>query len=262
MVFRADGVTVIGHRGLGAGDVHGHRQNTLSSFMAAAAAGVDWVEVDVRRTSDDALVVAHDPAYDDGLFHVDASAAVAAERGTLLLDDLLAALPTSVGIDFDLKSSMEDAGRPASGTTAGLLAPTASKEAARRQVAVTSFDPAGLLTLRSLAPDVSTGLTTWLEFPVGLAVAAAAHLDVAFLSVHMGSLRPNPVEPVGQQRPLRYVVELLHAANRQVLAWCPTVDELPRVVSAGLDAVCVNDVATVLRLLGDGEVRRRPAHPR
>jgi glycerophosphoryl diester phosphodiesterase len=250
MVFAAAGrATLIGHRGLGAGDVQGHRENSIESFLAAVEAGVDWLEVDVRRTSDDVLVVAHDPAYDDGTFLVDTPATTAAARGTLLLEDLLAALPAQVGVDFDLKTSMEDATRSPAGTTAALLAPVASREARRRPVALTSFDPAALLAARSLSPDVQLGLLTWLEFPIGLAVAAAAHLDVAFLAVHMGSLRPNHIEPESQQRPLDYVVSLLHGANREVLAWCPTPDELPRVLAAGVDAVCLNDVPAALALL-------------
>jgi glycerophosphoryl diester phosphodiesterase len=246
MAFPGDHPTVIGHRGLGAGTVDGHRENSLGSFMAAAAAGVDWLEVDVRRTADDVLVVAHDPAYDDGTFHVDTTAATAKERGTLLLADLVASVPPEVGLDFDLKSSMEDAARPAAETTAALLAPLAAREARRRPVAVTSFDPAALLTSRTLAPGVPTGLLTWLRFPVGLAVSAAAHLDVAFLAVHMGSLRPNPIEPEEQQRPLDYIVSLLHGADRQVMAWCPTLEEQPVVLAAGVDAVCVNDVPSAL----------------
>jgi glycerophosphoryl diester phosphodiesterase len=250
MVFAVDGqVSLVGHRGLGAGVVDGRRENTLESFMGAVDAGVDWLEVDVRRTADDVLVVAHDPAYDDGAFFTDTSADVAAARGTLMLDHLLSALPVHVGVDFDLKTSMEDATRAPQATTAALLAPVASREALRRPVAVTSFDPAALLATRSLAPAVAVGLLTWLEFPVGLAVAAAAHLDVAFLAVHMGSLQPNRIEPAAQQRPLDYVVSLLHRANRQVLAWCPAPDELPAVLDAGVDAVCVNDVGAAIGLV-------------
>lgn len=243
--------TVVGHRGLGAGLVDGHDENTLESFLAAARCGADWVEVDVRRTHDDTLVVAHDPAYDDGVFHVDLSGRTATTRGTLALDRLLAELPAEVGVDFDLKTSMEDATRPATETTAALLAPVAAREARRRPVAVTSFDPAALLTLRSLTPGLPVGLLTWLEFPVGLAVAAAAHLDVQFLAVHMGSLRPNRIEPAHLQRPPEYVVSLLHAAGRQVLAWGPRTEELATLTAAGIDAVCVNDVPAALDALRD-----------
>ena len=44
---------------------------------------MSWVEVDVRRTADDVLVVAHDAAYEDGAFLVDLSAEQVRSRGTL-----------------------------------------------------------------------------------------------------------------------------------------------------------------------------------
>lgn len=50
---------------------HGTQQpdnliNSWASFRALAAAGFHGVELDVRRTADDGLVVIHDAAYDDG----------------------------------------------------------------------------------------------------------------------------------------------------------------------------------------------------
>jgi glycerophosphoryl diester phosphodiesterase len=65
----------------------------------------------------------------------------------------------------------------------------------------------------------------------------------------MGSLQPNRIEPAAQQRPLAYVVSMLHGADREVLAWCPTPEDIPGVVAAGVDAVCVNDVRTALARL-------------
>jgi glycerophosphoryl diester phosphodiesterase len=67
-VFRPDRPVLIGHRGCGQGVVDGYAENTLDSFLAAIECGVDWLEVDVRRTRDDTLLVAHDPADPDGLF--------------------------------------------------------------------------------------------------------------------------------------------------------------------------------------------------
>ncbi len=240
--------TVLGHRGLGAGVVQGHRENTLSSFLAAAGAGADWVEVDVRRTGDGALVVSHNPAYADGAFLVDLTAEDAAARGTLAVTDLLDALPAGVGVDFDLKSSLEDAEGPTS-RTAELLAPLARLEGRRRPVAVTSFDPAAAATVRAVAPEVALGLLTWVRFPVDHAVAATAHLDVDFLALHAGSLRPG-VQRAEQPYPLRRVVSVLHAAGRELLVWNPAADELAGLVAAGVDAVCVNDVRGACRELG------------
>lgn len=257
-VFSA-GPTVLGHRGLGRGVVDGHTENTLGSFLAAASWGVDWLEVDVRRTADDVLVVKHDPAWDDGVFVADVDAREAARRDTLLLRDLLDALPASTGVDFDLKTSMEDALRPRGATTAALLAPVARSVMPARPTAVTSFDPAALAVVRELTPQVPLGLLTWLRFPVGLAVGAAAHLDVEFLALHVESVTPNPVEPVPQQRALDYVIGIVHASGRQLLAWCPQPGLAAELVAGGADALCVNDVPDFLGGLGGrlGDERSR-----
>ena len=51
-----------GHRGASAAE----RENTLAAFDTARRMGADGVELDVRRTADGALVVAHDPLLADG----------------------------------------------------------------------------------------------------------------------------------------------------------------------------------------------------
>jgi glycerophosphoryl diester phosphodiesterase len=53
---------VIGHRGA----PQLARENTVDAFRAAAAAGADMVELDVRLTADGALVVHHDAELADG----------------------------------------------------------------------------------------------------------------------------------------------------------------------------------------------------
>ena len=51
---------VLGHRGAS----HACPENTLAAFAQARAFGADGVELDVRRTADDRLVVHHDPHVD------------------------------------------------------------------------------------------------------------------------------------------------------------------------------------------------------
>jgi glycerophosphoryl diester phosphodiesterase len=53
---------VIAHRGASRAE----RENTLAAFERAALMGADWVELDVRRTNDEVLVVHHDPRLRDG----------------------------------------------------------------------------------------------------------------------------------------------------------------------------------------------------
>jgi glycerophosphoryl diester phosphodiesterase len=47
--------TIVGHRGFGSGPRAGFRESTVSSFLAAAACGLKWVELDVRRSCDGQL---------------------------------------------------------------------------------------------------------------------------------------------------------------------------------------------------------------
>jgi glycerophosphoryl diester phosphodiesterase len=144
---------------------------------------------------------------------------------------------------------MEDATRERALTTMGRLAPIAAREERRRDVLVTSFDPSVLDIAHELAPRVPRGLLTWLDFPIGQAVAAAAHLNVQVLAAHWGSLRPNKIEPEPLQRPLEYIVDLVHRSGREFLAWCPGLQFAQKLLDAGVDALCVNDVPTALDTL-------------
>lgn len=249
LVFESHGPVIIGHRGCGRGIVDGYTENTLESFLRAVELGVKWLEVDVRRTADDILVVAHDPAEPDGVFYADITGDQAEDRGALWLETLLDALPRHVGVEFDLKTSMEDATRERTATTAARLAPVVKREARRRQLLVTSFDPGALDIIRELAPGVPRGLLTWLDFPIGQAVAAAGHLDVQVLAAHCGSLRPNTIEPQPSRRPLDYVVDIVHQSGREFLAWCPGPEFATKLVAAGADALCVDNVGEVISSL-------------
>jgi glycerophosphoryl diester phosphodiesterase len=240
-IFRGPG-TLVGHRGLGKGVVQGHRGNTLDSFLAAAEAGADWVEVDVRRSADDGLFVVHDEAFDDGLFLVTLPSEEVARRGALRLAELLDALPLGVGVVFDVKSSVRDAERTSDRTTAAILGDVCNRMLHGRPAVAHSFDPSALHHLREVSPTLALGLMTWFRFPVGLAVAAAAHLDVQTLAIHSGSL--NPGVQTGPDVPeLPDLVESLHTAARELVVWCPPVRRVRALAAAGVDAMVVDDVA-------------------
>lgn len=247
---------ILGHRGCGKGVVDGHGENTLASFLAAVGCGADWIEVDVRRTVDDQLIVAHHPTAPDGTFWTDLTGVQAQGRGVLGLAELLEAVPAHVGVNFDLKSSMEDALRSRDATTAALLAPVAAREALRRPALITSFDAAALGILRERAPGVARGILTWVHFPIGQAVAAAGHLDVQVLAAQWKSLRPNHIEDETMHRPLEYIVDLVHRSGCEFLVWCPPLAFSRQLRDAGADALCVNDVPTFLAQTLAGSVLR------
>src|SRR3954453_15743927 len=218
-----DGPAVIGHRGLGCGVVAGPQRNSLRSFAAAAGVGARWVEADVRRLADDVLVVAHDAAYPDDTRLGDLTGAEADRRGTLRLSTLLGKLPRKVGLNLDLKSSMDDCLRSPGQTTAGLLAPVVAAEVTRRPLMVSSFDPAALWLLRATAPRVPLGLLTWYRFPLEMAVAACVHMDVEVLALHVGSLWVGTAGDQIDAGVMARLLSLLHRCGRQRLVWCPQI---------------------------------------
>ncbi|ADB31081.1 glycerophosphoryl diester phosphodiesterase [Kribbella flavida DSM 17836] len=244
--------TLVGHRGLGKGVVQGHRENTAGSFLGAVDAGLRWVEVDVRRTLDDELFVVHDAALSDGRFLAELTGAQAERYGALPVHRLLDVLPPEVGVVFDVKSSLEDAGRPADSTTAALLGTVATESTRRRPTLAQSFDPAALRQLRQAAPRVPLGLLTWLHFPIGQAVAAAAHLDIQVLAVHAGSLWPTTAAEPRDVPSLDRIVALVHGADRELLVWCPTAEQARHLVTAEVDAIVIDDVPAQVHQLSAG----------
>lgn len=195
------------------------------------------------------LVTHHNPSTRQGEFLVGRTAADVAALGVPTLEQVLDALPAGVPVDVDVKTVLEDATSAAERWTPGLLAPVLAREAARRPLLVTSFDPAALLALRERVPGLACGLITWLNFPLRIAVAAAARLGLQAVCVHHGSFGPNLVEPGPvHQLPARSI-EVCHGAGLEVLAWCPPPADALALLAAGVDAVVVNDVPRMLPLV-------------
>lgn len=76
---------VFGH---GSTNGQGAAINSRASFVELASSGVDGVELDVRRSVDDQLVVIHDDRYSDGTL-VDATSGGDRPPGVLLLGEAL-----------------------------------------------------------------------------------------------------------------------------------------------------------------------------
>jgi glycerophosphoryl diester phosphodiesterase len=222
-----DPPVLCGHRGGGAGN----GENTLESFRAAVAAGLRWVEVDARISADDVLVASHDPVLDDGRVIAELPAV---ETELMRVADLLEDLPPQIAVDVDVKTSLEDALRPRERTTAALVAGMVAGR--RRRLLVTSFDPAALLIVRELAPQVPIGLLTWTRFPLRKAIPAAAHLGADVVAPHVESF---PLDDAS-----RYV-RVAHEAGLQVAVWCPGSDEREPLLAAGVDCLVVDGVLEI-----------------
>jgi glycerophosphoryl diester phosphodiesterase len=229
---------VVGHRGFGSGASRGYRENSLESFLAAAASGAAWVELDVRRSSDDELVVWHDPHAPAGQPVVTRTASQLAAEGIVRLATVLSALPAGVGVDMDVKTVLDDARDQVGRRTHALVAEAVGVHQGTRPLLVSSFDPSVPLYLRNrsaLAGEVGLGLITSQTLPPDHGVAAAVNLGLDAACLHVSSLG---LDGDGAAR----AIEVAHAAGLEVMTWTATPSEAVRAAAVGIDAVCVDDV--------------------
>lgn len=148
---------IVAHRGGAYSGVAG--EQTTSHFERAAALGVDFIEVDVRKTADDRLICMHDPDY-AGLpvAATNYGELVRAAKNRSLpapasIGELLEITRGRVHLDLELKIA---------GCEAQLLAEVAGFD---RQIIYKSFDDAIVRTLKELSPSSVAGLLLGVQHP-------------------------------------------------------------------------------------------------
>lgn len=248
--FRA--VDVVGHRGAGrTGPASSPVENTLESFRSALASGATWIETDARVTLDGHLVLAHDLAVSGrsvGLMTLD-EALRAGAVDARVLDEL----PSSVGVDLEVKTSLFDI--RSAGTHAAAVS-FVTRRRDERPWLLSSFDS----SLQCLADEarVPFGLLSNRAAWLYESVVTAARLGASVVKVHEQSLwhwqegHPPVTECLAAGR----------TAGVQVMVWDATEVTLRVAAELGLDAVCVDDVpaaASWLRAAPSVAARAVPA---
>lgn len=236
----------MGHRGFGKNAEGRPQENTAESFRAAVDAGVDWIELDVRRTADHQLVLLHDSAWADGTVVSAHTAGELGALGIITIDEALAAIPHHVGVNIEIKPSLEDALVPPETSAAALLCPVLERERAHRPLLASSFEPTAVQLVRSRVPDVPIGHISWLGYPIEMAVVTAKRLGADVLMAHVRSY----VDPGSKTRPsLERVVEVAHEAGLELGIWAPDADDVPGYAAAGVAVITVDDVPGAIAAL-------------
>jgi glycerophosphoryl diester phosphodiesterase len=232
---------VVAHRGASAD----HPENTLEAFSGALAQGADWVELDVRLSSDGALVVHHDPLYPDG----SVIATTPAERRPApvpLLHEALQACE-GMGVNVEIKNTPGDLGpevphalevaeRVVDLVTAR-RAGAGGDAAAAQPILVTSFDELTLARVRDRDAAIDTGLLVW---------DLHDDLDAPRRAADGGHVAINPWDPFVDEEFMERCVQL----GLQVNAW--TVDDperIARLAELGVNGIITNVPAVARRVL-------------
>lgn len=228
---------IIGHRGAPSCAP----ENTPDSFAAAAAAGAEWVEFDVRRCRDATLIVHHDPHTRDGVPLVELDATALAKRGVWALDEVLARLPPGLGVDVEVKNLPGEPDYDDAQGIVGLLTDLLESTVGQRPLMTSSFNP---LTVQALAASL-VGVPTGLLHGPGIRVDAASQLA---LQLGAGVLCSH----LDTQHLDAETVSAVRDAGLAVMVW--VVDDPAhalRLADAGVDALCTNDPGRLVAALRD-----------
>lgn len=225
---------VIAHRGASAD----HPENTIEAFVGAKEQGADGVELDVRLSADDVLVLHHDAHLADGRMVREVASADLPASVPNLAEALEATDPLFTNIELkNLRSDPDyDAAEGLSIAVAALI--TAFD--AHDRVLVSSFDIDAVLRIRATDPTVPIGWLVWGQAdPVQLVGRVEAH--------EMQAIHPHDllVDAAFVQR--------AHDAGVAVNVW--TVDDPDRgraLVEMGVDAIITNTPALMREAIGRG----------
>jgi glycerophosphoryl diester phosphodiesterase len=214
----------VGHRGAGAHEP----QNTIRSFERAIAMGVDMVEIDLRRSRDGVLVLAH-----DDVIRRDGQQLIVADHdlGTLhsldlghgariaTLEEVFEVVRGRCGLMVDLKGE---------GFEAELAAAIQASGLPYEQLVVPGGTARSRALLRSLDPQILLSLSLDEEWDHRITPEFIADIDTDAVTWNHRLITP--------ERVIR-----LHERGLFVYTW--TVDDLDtmrRVIAAGVDGVITN----------------------
>lgn len=223
---------VAAHRGYSAL----YPENTLSSFRAAAALGVDFIECDLRLTGDEVPMVIHDASLDrttTGTGAVSAHTAVevmaldaGSWKGSEFSGEPVPTLAEVLTLSLDPRLIVEIKDRHMAAQVVDVMRQAACVPSS---VTVFSFAPDALVDLRALEPGINT---VWLIDDV----PHEEHARTRYLSYALS----HGVQGIGLDH-RQLDADLVRLARLHCLSvFCWTVNELDdmiRLIHLGVDAI-------------------------
>jgi len=220
---------VIAHRGASRAEP----ENTLAAFRRAVELGADAVELDVRRTADDHLVVHHDASLTDGT-------SIRSTRRAELpahVPDLDRALDACAGlsVNIEIKNDPAEPDHDPSDWVVSRLAAELQRRDAGPRWLISSFRYETVVRCRRVLPGVRTALLT---------TDPSDELLDRLAGDRHHAVHPHvDVVDVG-------VVRRAHARGLAVNVWtCDDPARMRELIAWGADGICTNvpDVARSVR---------------
>jgi glycerophosphoryl diester phosphodiesterase len=231
-------VAVTAHRG----DSRHAPENSMAAFRAAYEAGTDFVELDVQRTSDGAVVVIHDgdlmrmggdPRKVKDLTLAEIGAIdIGSKRGPQYAGEHVPTLAEVIDyargkfrINIELKYNVPDP------QLAAAVVALLREKQFLDQVVITSLDHAALRQVEKLQPSLETGLI------VTAAVGNVIKTDTDFVSLNSARATPS-------------LVEQAKATGKKVHVWTVNKPEVMlRMIERDVDNIITDDPATLVRVM-------------
>jgi len=215
----------------------------MEAFRLAVEHGADGVELDVRFTSDDVVVLSHDPAVPGyGVIAQRSYEELQSELpGVLTLDQAAPVLQGRI-INIEIKNNPAEPDFDPDSRMADEIAAWVRANDGYGHCVVTSFNPDTVARVHYLDSDIVTGQLLDRTAELKDAIPAAAAAGHSFIAPFRRSMRANPV----------HTVELAASHGLGVAVW--TVDRkrvLQRLRKAGVAAVITNDTKATLELYSE-----------
>jgi glycerophosphoryl diester phosphodiesterase len=220
---------IIAHRGASRAE----RENTLAAFRAAVAMGADGVELDVRRTADDRLVVHHDAFLADGRAIADTRFGDLPDHAPSLSEALDAC--EGVFVNIEIKNDVSEPDHDPGDWVVHRLGELLVRRGGGIRWLVSSFRFETVVTCRRVLPAVRTAyLVVDVDDDVIARTASAGHVAI------------HPWVDALDERS----VHAAHAAGLAVNTWtCDDPGRIRELIGWGVDGICTNvpDVALAER---------------
>lgn len=225
---------VIAHRGASAAE----QQNTVEAFRVAVEMGADWVELDVRRSRDDVLIISHDAHLPDGRFIVEHD-----------YDDLPQWVPTlaealdaceGAKVNIEIKNEPDDPDYDEQHQISDAVVGLALAFRDPADLLVTSFNLDTVKRIRAVDEKVPVGFVTGYEL-----------LQVQMLLDHLAESGMRAVVPYDPTVDRRFI-ERSHEAGLAVYPW--TVNDpgrMAELIRWGIDGL-ITDTPDIARSVVDG----------